>query len=1359
MTFRFRRCLTLLWLTGLGPLRAQPALPRPEQLTYRQGLPQAFVPAIVQDRQGFIWMATRDGLCRYDGRTFKVFQPDPSGRPSLSATGVLDLKMDSQGRLWVSSGDMFLGALDVFDPRTETFFNYSRQPFFQKLMRQEGFKQHYVDRRNTLWLLHLKRGLTAIDLGTHRVRQFRHRPNDPTTLSSDSVTALREDAQGMLWVATPRGLDRVSPQTGRIQRFHARPGDPEALPENFISNVLPLPTGELLVISPRFVTLFAPGVATPGVATPGRHPTRIYRLPTTTTVVNRKVEVVTDSRGVVYFNQYGSLYRFTPRDGPRLMAVAEQENLHFVSLCIDRSDVLWTGTTGAGVFKYDLRAAPFRAWPYRENFMADLLKRGLGAPAAEVPAALNRATSYQFRSALDAQDGLWFSAAGWPVYRLDQRTNRIQTLPKPPSAQGTRPGLVPLLPLATDPRGTVWVVQDTAVFFYPPNERVAQRLTHPLRLPVWCNILQVVADETDLWLATETAGLFRFDRRTGSLRQYAHQPGNPASLSSNDLFCLFTDPDDPDRLWVGTFGSGLCRFDKRTGLCRRFTVENGLPNNVIYAAIPDRYGYLWVATNRGLCRLNRRTFETQTYTSDDGLLADEFNRFHFLYLPGGRATADRLFLGGLEGITSLEIGAFSPDAFRPRVELTTLTVNNRPFLPTPDSLPPQALTRLDLPHDQNFVTLGFAALQFNQRGKTAYRYRLDGVDKEWVRTTRPEAVYTNLAPGTYTLRLNAANTSGVWSPYVRTLVVRVRPPWWATWWAYLLYAVGAAGVAFGLVRGYLNRLHWRQAVRLRQREAEQLRLLDEMKSQFFANLTHEFRTPLTLILNSAEQLEKSPDPARRPERFAAIRRNAHQLLRLITQLLDTAKLDAGKLAIKRSLGDPDAFLERVVDSFGPLAERKNIRLTYRGEVDSIVFFDEEKLETIACNLLSNALKFTPEGGEVVVGGWLFAKNPTTNRAADRNQPPTTNNEPRTARRTASTLVLQVSDTGPGILPDKLPRIFERFFQADASSTRAHEGTGIGLSFVKELTELLGGSVRVQSTVGRGSTFTVTIPVEVAGEVGPEAPKPPKEALFFGDENAPSGGLGTSETAPLVLVVEDNDELRRYLVEVLAPTYRVLEAPDGQAGLDAALDAVPDLILSDVMMPRLDGYALLGALKADLRTSHIPVVLLTAKSSYDSRLRGLGLGADAHLSKPFSPDELTLCLRNLLQTRRAWQTHLGGLETEKSTPEPVPEKEALFLERLRQLLLRHLQDEVVDADWLAQQAHMSRTQLHRKLTALTNRSTTAFIHRVRLERAAELLQQGQMNVAEVAYAVGYGSQSYFTKQFREHFGRVPTAVKA
>jgi len=277
-------------------------------------------------------------------------------------------------------------------------------------------------------------------------------------------------------------------------------------------------------------------------------------------------------------------------------------------------------------------------------------------------------------------------------------------------------------------------------------------------------------------------------------------------------------------------------------------------------------------------------------------------------------------------------------------------------------------------------------------------------------------------------------------------------------------------------------------------------------------------------------------------------------------------------------------------------------------------------------------------------------------------------------------------------------------------------------------------VRAESTVGRGSTFTVTIPVQ---------------------------GVEVPTEAPLVLVAEDNDELRRYLVEILTPTYRVLEAPDGQAGLGVALDAVPDLVLSDVMMPRMDGYALLGALKADLRTSHVPVVLLTAKSSYDSRLHGLGLGADAYLGKPFAADELRLCLRNLLHTRRAWQAHLGGAGTGRSEPAPlpVPEKEKLFLERLRQTLLRHLRDEAVDAGWLARQARMSRAQLHRKLTALTNQSTTGFIHRVRLDRAAELLREGHVNVAEVAYAVGYGSQSYFTKQFREHFGRVPTAVKA
>lgn len=855
---------------------------------------------------------------------------------------------------------------------------------------------------------------------------------------------------------------------------------------------------------------------------------------------------------------------------------------------------------------------------------------------------------------------------------------------------------------------------------------------------------------TTRWGATRW-GVVALDPRTRRLRRYTHDPAQPdASLPAEEAFGIRARAD-------GTVLVGLTdevdRLDPNTGQVRRVRLipmasPSGSPKAFngyrrVYRFSDDSGGHAYFRSETALYRLTPGgdLQRVELPGLPEPPTVGFVTRANRLWISAGR----RLYEYDLNRLTTL-----------PPLNLLDVVVNGTYLEGQLDTHPGAEATRYRFGRDTtghptltaregDVLTLRFSpAVRYRNN---TFRYRLEPHDSTWIVAEGLDATVSYQLPaGRYTLTSGVALPGGRgWDARLATMTVIVRPPFYKTGWFVGLAGVLLVGGLTALWRLIDRRRKLRRDLAQRELEATNLRQL----SQLLSNITHEFRTPLTLILSAAEQLEKAPGD-RPSERLGSIRRNAGHLLRLITQLLDTAKLDAGRLGVKHSLGEPDAFLGQAVQSFAAMAEKKSIRLTYRGEVGRAVFFDEEKLETIAYNLLSNALKFTKEGGEIVVRCLIIGAEarPSTNE-----QRTTTNEQQPT------TLVLQITDTGPGIPADKLPRIFERFYQVDASSTRAHGGTGIGLSFVKELAGLLGGSVRVESTVGRGSTFTVTIPVEIAGEIGEaEVPKPSTGAFLPTAEHTPPGVLGAAPAdAPLVLVVEDHDELRRYLVEILAPTYRVLEAPDGQVGLERALDTVPDLVLSDVMMPRLDGYSLLGALKADLRTSHVPVVLLTAKASYDSRLHGLGLGADAYLGKPFGTDELLLGLRNLLQTRRAWQDHLDGATGEKPAGVAVPEKEKLFLERLRQTLLRHLQDEQVDADWLAQQAHMSRAQLHRKLTALTNLSTTAFMHRVRLEQAAELLREGRMNVAEVAYAVGYGSQSYFTKQFREHFGQLPKSL--
>jgi signal transduction histidine kinase/DNA-binding response OmpR family regulator len=1038
------------------------------------------------------------------------------------------------------------------------------------------------------------------------------------------------------------------------------------------------------------------------------------------------MHIVTDSRGNHYFSQYNILFRFNEKDGPQVMTHLSV-NRECISLFMDRSDVLWMGTNGASVYKYDLRALPFQTQFYRTNFVQDLLIDGLKIPAAQVPAHFAQSYPYAFRYAYDGQGDLWFNAGSWPFYRLTKQTQKLTAV----SAPGPDFRLKsPVISLATDPDGKVWFFQDSLAGWYDKTRQRWERFPRRISPSVSDQVLQVVVDNKALWLATESRGLFRVDRRTGRSTNYVHKRNDPTSLSSNSLFCFFPDPDDPNRLWIGTFGSGLCVFDKRTGRSRRLTVADGLPNNAIYSAMPDQHGYLWIGTNKGLCRMDRRTFKTYTFTRDDGLLSNEFNRFHFLQRADGR-----IMMGGLEGMTSFYPNQLSLDVFKPAVEITGLQINNQPIKPGPDSptggLPAQAVTELTLPHDQNFLTIEFAALQFNRLGKNRYRYRLVGIDPDWVETSRPEAIYTDLQPGHYTLQLNAANTSGIWSSIIRPLDLTIRPPVWATWWAYGLYALAVFGIALGLMHVYLNRLRLRQSILLNQREAEQLRAVDEMKTRFVTNITHEFRTPLTLILSPTEQMKRElPDP-KNQRRLSAIEKNASQLLRLINQLMDLSKLEANLMAIHEIRGNPTVFVQECLQPFEDQAKAKGVQLTFTSQIDGDYWFDTDKLERVVNNLVANATKFTPSGGTITVD----------------LQPDESDEKPG--------LTLTVSDTGVGISADHLPRIFDRFYQIETQSkthipqSPQQEGTGIGLSLVKELVERQGGQIRVDSTEGQGTTFTVWLPYRKA-QVNDSVPGLREMESPLVDPET------ITDEPPQILLVEDNDDLADFIAESLPAHYHVFRTSNGVEGFEKAVEQIPDLIISDVLMPEMDGYTLCEKLKENRYTSHIPVVLLTAKSSVDSRIEGLSRGADDYITKPFYVQELQLRVGNLLERQRRLRDRIR-LDLSRPGPSGASEKPAeidLFLQQVMALMEANLDNSAFGVDELGQLTQMSRMSLYRKLKTLTGMSTGDFIRLYRLKRSTQFLTEGR-SVSETAYLVGFETLAHFSKTFRDYYQISPS----
>ncbi|MET0242992.1 MAG: response regulator, partial [Flavitalea sp.] len=759
-----------------------------------------------------------------------------------------------------------------------------------------------------------------------------------------------------------------------------------------------------------------------------------------------------------------------------------------------------------------------------------------------------------------------------------------------------------------------------------------------------------------------------------------------------------------------------------------YSLKEGLPDNTIYSILPDQQGKLWVTTNKGIARFDPSNERVRIFKTEHGLPGDEFNRFHHIRLRN-----NKLVFGGTDGWIVFDPIDITEDKFEPTIALTNLRLNNEAIVPAAEGseleLPLNTTKELILSYEKNTLNISFAGLEFTQPQDLLYRYQLIGYDKDWVNAgSERQATYTKLPPGNYTFLVNASNTTGKWSPFVKSIKIKVDSPWWSSRIAYLCYLLIMISLITIFIRIRVSRALMKNSMRLKEKEAIHLKELDEIKTRFFSNITHEFRTPLTLIMGPAETLKVvQPDPAKQRQLAETIVSNSRQLLVLINRLLDLSKLEAKAMKLHGQRGDPAAVIKNVINSFFHDSEKRHVELWFKNfSAPRDCFFYPEALERIVYNLVSNALKFTHAGGKVVV---------SMNYSEDA-------------------MLLSVEDNGVGIPLKKLPYIYDRFYQAgdpaNVSNEAADKGTGIGLSIVKELVTLLKGSIEVSSGVDTpsGTVFNLVLPVIKIIAV---------PAITPGEETETSNN--DQPEKPQILIVEDNAELAEFVRDTLQGEYQVKTAVNGSEGLAAALEFMPDLIVSDVMMPVMDGFEFTSKLRNDIRTTHIPVILLTAKTGHENMVEGLNNGADDYLTKPFSPAELTLKIRNHLSRQEKLRTKLKAefadkqLATVTDHSEKEETVEDVFLLKLYASIDEHLDDSLFGVDQIAAIMNISRSSLHRKLKALTGMSTTEVVRNYRLRKATEFLRAG-FTSSETAYKSGFGSPAYFTKSFREVYGVTP-----
>ena len=1355
-----------LGVTGYaGRLRAQERVSF-RHLTIADGLSQNAVSAIVQDRRGFMWFGTKDGLNRHDGYEFVVFRHDPFDSTSIADSDISAILEDGRGRLWVGTRG---GGVSRFDRDRERFTRVRDGP-------ARNVSAIVEDSSGAIWIGSAGEGLfrltTTGDGGAITVERFVHSAADPSSLADDRVRTVLVDRRGVLWVGTDAGLDRRDTSGGTsaaFTHFTAGADTPLRLIDTSVTALHEDSRGRLWIGS-------LPGVSEIDSArTRIRHHYHRYR--TYRYGWGVAVGFAEDPSGQLWLSTRAGLMRLDPATGAFTYLRHDERNAGGVSSDLptavyrDRSDLIWIGTNGFGLDVHDPKANRFRTF-----------RRPDGRPS--------RLAGFSVYTIFEDRAGtLWID--GGVLYRWNRATSEVRSF----ETTSHRPddfGNTSVWSIVEDPPGWLWAATSRGLFHHEIATGRHRQYRHDAAdsssLPeqsvydvfrdrdgvIWAvteNFLARLIDAERgrfevrrykerptaglwafpstlqdargaLWLASDQ-GLVRFDPRTGVFRHYRHDPRRAGSLSHDALRSLLLDPREPDRfLWVGTAGGGLDRLDIEAGTFAHFTARDGLPNDVVYAILADSLGTLWVSTNKGLSRFDPSTRRFRNYDANDGLQSDEFNSGAAFRSPSGE-----LFFGGIYGVNYFRPEAVRDNPHVPAVAITGFRRGNRPeTVRDSGTVLRSTISQTDtlrLSYRDAVLTFEFAALEYSAPAKNRYAYRMVGFNDDWfesgaVRT----ATYTNLPAGHYTFQVRASNNDGVWNERGTSLVVIVVPPWWRTWWAYALYGLLAIVALYGARRYEMGRVRLENRLAIERVEAEQLRALERARSRLFANVSHEFRTPLTLTMGPLDDMRAGLHGPLSPsalEQVELARRNAARVLDLINEILELARAEAGRVVVRARRLELGAFAAGIARQFLPLAERKAILFDVQRPPEPVtVVADPDHLDRALSNLLSNAFKFTPDGGAVRV----------------------------TVGADAGSARITVRDSGPGIQAAELSRIFDRFHRA-AATAGTHAGTGIGLALARELVALQGGSITAESEEGFGCTFTITLRTGTA-HLSPDqivdertaAPWTPRAAPSVPPPPAPPEATGAAdEDATTVLVVDDNAEIRAFLRLHLAARYRVLEAENGAKGLELARAQLPDLVLSDVMMPVMDGYALCRALKSDPETDFLPVLLLTARAEAEDRLTGLAERADDYLTKPFDVRELLARIANTIATRRRLRERFApaaALSAIHPARVEVESADQRFIAQVRAAIEAGLGDEDFTVERLAAEVAQSRGNLHRRLRELAGESPSELIRRLRLERAADLLEAGTGSVSEVAYAVGFRSVAHFSNAFNELHGVRPSA---
>lgn len=1329
---------------GETPIRKQLETSFGERYTFRtlntrNGLSQNDVQDIYQDSRGLVWIATTDGLNRYDGYSFYRYGKDNSGLQSNLMLAIIE---DDYGNLYVGTADK---GLFVYKYDEDEFYCLNNQVTGNEIL-SYNVRNLYIDNEGAIWLYngenHMVQRLT-IDEDYQISKLDTYSEEGHQQVAFNSFASVGHE----FFAAGPRGVAVFDEQSNSFQSYITLGGG--------ANNLQPVSDDMFFFTRGANVFLFN---------TYSKVKRVVAKFPESGTLLYKNKKLWMLSNNAIY------QAKFNPKTHTvgKIRKIDSYGDLLVRSGLIDRTGALWVGYLKEAIRLYDSNGKPFHHF---NNIGNDHILAMLQSDRKHV----------------------WIGTEGSGLFYAKRVNDKsLQEI-----TSHFKKKTIYDVEYSETLNKVLVAVEGAAVYAVNPDGTGPQPLISRLK-----NARVILADGEYLWMGTYHMGLYRYHTGSKQLLRFDVRDGLSSTIVRNLIFdkdknlwvatakglCVIPNDqihlrnkieitpvhntelrdhyvipmmlDKEGHLWYGTLGDGLCRIDSlrddMSVTYRQYTKKDGLSSQVIKAIQQDHQGLIWCSTNHGINSLNSLTGEILTYDVSDGLQDYEFNELSGLATSNGR-----LMFGGVNGLNSFYPSQIKRDSTLAKPCITDFLLFNKSIVGTPLTKTISGTNVIDsrkikLNHDQNSFTFVFSALHYANPEKNKFYYRLVGEDKNWIEARRGihEATYTNLSPGHYVFELRASNGDGIWNPKALTIDVRIDPPFWATWYAFVFYTLVFAVVAYYVWSRFKHRMERHHAIRLAQLERQKSQELLEDKTRFFTNISHEFRTPLTLILSPLQELLQD-DEIMQNEKWGkamqVMRHNGNSLMRLINELLNFAKVEKNKLKVNLHYHDFARMSYKLMEQFAFWAKEKGVVLVTKIPDHEIsFFFDAHLMEQIIYNLVSNAIKHTPKEGEVTLA------------VLDKD----------------SEVEIRISDSGAGISPELQQHLFERFFSKTSDASKDVGGTGIGLFLTKNLVEMHDGTINFESEEGQGTTFVVHIPKRILGhqedakdneQVQTDGNTLVAAPVFEEDQDAlleeepkPCGCCDEDEqpSEPLkLLVVDDAPEICDVLVMLFEKDYQVSRAEDGQEAWDMLDELQPDIIVSDVMMPNMNGLQLCQRVKEDERFSHIPVILLTAKARQHDMAEGFSYDADGYCPKPFENTMLRNMVASILKNRQrvAKRFHKTSKTTEIAQAATTATDQR-FLNKLIEYVENNLDRSNLVVDDVCKELGVTSTILNKKLRALLNTTTNAFIRSMRMKRAAQLLATGRYTVSDVTYDVGFNDLKYFRECFKKEFGVLPQKYK-